>query len=200
MRIQVVEVFDSMQGEGYWMGIYCTFIRLPGCNFACPFCDTVFSRASVELDTDTYKFQHHVVITGGEPSIHPHIQELIEELHSKGYFVHVETNGSNIPALKTADWITCSPKPIAYAKSPLPSRWIDFISLIKEIKEVVTEDWHEDFWVDFATLNKLIIWLQPCDGTHETFVQSCNRIKELIAEHPDVFRAGIQLHKFYGAQ
>ena len=34
MKLNVVEVFDSIQGEGVWMGTYCTFIRLHGCNYA----------------------------------------------------------------------------------------------------------------------------------------------------------------------
>ena len=64
MKLNVVEVFDSIQGEGDWMGTYCTFIRLPGCNYACPFCDTDFSKADVLLDTKKQPMQEQVVITG----------------------------------------------------------------------------------------------------------------------------------------
>ena len=49
MKLNVVEVFDSIQGEGKFMGTYCTFIRLPSCNYACPFCDTDFSKAEVVI-------------------------------------------------------------------------------------------------------------------------------------------------------
>ena len=37
--MKVVEIFDSMQGEGEYMGIMCTFVRFAGCNLSCPFCD-----------------------------------------------------------------------------------------------------------------------------------------------------------------
>lgn len=198
MRIKVVEVFDSMQGEGYWMGIYCTFIRLPGCNYACPFCDTNFSKASTELDTCAYKFQRHVIITGGEPTIHPLINELIDALHEHGCFVHVETNGSHIADLN-ADWITCSPKPMDFCNNPgFTGDWYNNITKVNEIKQVVSEDWIEDNWITMAILNRLIIWLQPCDGPYIN--ESKERIARLINKYPEIFRAGIQLHKYYEVQ
>ena len=42
--IQVVEIFESLQGEGYNTGMPAVFLRLGGCNLACPWCDTVFDR------------------------------------------------------------------------------------------------------------------------------------------------------------
>lgn len=38
--LPVVEIFDSIQGEGSFIGIPATFIRFAGCNLACPFCDS----------------------------------------------------------------------------------------------------------------------------------------------------------------
>lgn len=40
MRYRVNEIFSSFQGEGTNMGKPCTFIRLQGCNLACPWCDS----------------------------------------------------------------------------------------------------------------------------------------------------------------
>lgn len=40
MRYRVNEIFSSFQGEGVNMGQPCTFIRLQGCNLACPWCDS----------------------------------------------------------------------------------------------------------------------------------------------------------------
>ena len=51
----------------------------------------------------------HIVITGGEPTLQPELPQLVEQLHAKGYFTQIETNGTRpVPAL--VDWITCSPK------------------------------------------------------------------------------------------
>ena len=44
MKYPVVEIFESIQGEGSWMGRPVTFIRLGGCNLSCPWCDTDFSK------------------------------------------------------------------------------------------------------------------------------------------------------------
>ncbi len=32
MTLVVAEIFDSLQGEGFWSGVPMTFVRLAGCN------------------------------------------------------------------------------------------------------------------------------------------------------------------------
>ena len=188
MKLNVVEVFDSIQGEGEWMGTYCTFIRLPGCNYACPFCDTDFSKADVLLDTKKQLMQEHVVITGGEPSIHPKIMKLIHELRKAGHYVHVESNGTNVLKLIEADWITISPKRNEWRKTKKAPNWLKW--RYNELKLVVDEQFNEQDWMwTYRT------WLQPCDGPY--LEQSKKRIMELVKQYPDKFRAGIQLHKYY---
>lgn len=188
MKLNVVEVFDSIQGEGDWMGTMCTFIRLPGCNYACPFCDTDFSKANVLLDTDKQPMQYHVVITGGEPSIHPKIARLIHELRIDNHYVHVESNGTNVLKLIEADWITISPKRDEWRKTKKKPNWPKW--RYDELKLVVDEQFNEQDWMWAYR-----VWLQPCDGPY--LEQSKKRIMELVKQYPDKFRAGIQLHKYY---
>lgn len=188
MKLNVVEVFDSIQGEGEWMGTYCTFIRLPGCNYACPFCDTDFSKAIFWLDTDKQPMQKHVVITGGEPSIHPKITKLIHELRKMDHYVHVESNGTNVLKLIEADWITISPKRDEWRKTKQKPNWPKW--RYNELKLVVDEQFDENEWMWTYRA-----WLQPCDGPY--LEQSKKRIIELVKQHPSKFRAGIQLHKYY---
>lgn len=193
MILNVVEVFDSMQGEGDWMGTYCTFIRLPGCNYKCPFCDTDFHKADVELNTELAKMQRHVVITGGEPTIHPLICELITDLKNKGHVVHIETNGTHIGVLPEGVWITVSPKLDEWQRQPgHATDWWNNTDRIRELKLVVDESFRADEWVGKFPF---LIWLQPCDGPH--LKTSKERIARIIKEHPDTFKAGIQLHKWY---
>ncbi|MDE6266878.1 MAG: 7-carboxy-7-deazaguanine synthase QueE [Muribaculaceae bacterium] len=111
--LRVNEIFYSLQGEGFWTGTPMTFIRLSGCNLRCPFCDTDHSAFSLMTAHDIVEKilswpARHAVITGGEPSLQD-LEDLVELLHTEGYTVHIETNGTNLLP-ETIDWITCSPK------------------------------------------------------------------------------------------
>ncbi|MBR0057489.1 MAG: 7-carboxy-7-deazaguanine synthase QueE [Kiritimatiellae bacterium] len=77
MNYDLVEIFESMQGEGRNTGRPCGFIRFAGCNLACPWCDTcVEKRFSMSLDglvAEARRFRSRsVVLTGGEPTRRRH--------------------------------------------------------------------------------------------------------------------------------
>ena len=138
--MRVLEIFDSLQGEGVWTGTPMTFVRLAGCNapalgLACVrWCDTPDSWdavGGVELSVAEVAAQvrlPRVCLTGGEPLMQPvELAELIEVLHEQGRRVHLETNGTLPPALAaggaeapdcrkgaTPDWVAVSPKPPHY--------------------------------------------------------------------------------------
>ncbi len=48
----IVEVFRSFQGEGEYVGYMQVFIRLAGCNYGCPFCDTDYDEKNIFLIGD----------------------------------------------------------------------------------------------------------------------------------------------------
>lgn len=128
MLLPVNEIFYSLQGEGRFTGTPATFIRLAGCNLSCPFCDTDHRRATPTAIDDIVRAalrnpSRHVIVTGGEPSIHD-IAPLVDMLHAHGFFVQVETNGTN-PLPDTIDFITCSPK-----DSPVKLSRIDEVKLL----------------------------------------------------------------------
>ena len=93
--MRVNEIFYSLQGEGFYVGVPSVFIRLSGCNLQCSFCDTThqsFTDMSEREIADVvaqYPAQH-VVITGGEPSLQLSAL-LIELLHKLDKEVAVET-------------------------------------------------------------------------------------------------------------
>ena len=100
----VAERFVSINGEGADAGRLAAFIRLRGCNLQCSFCDTSWACSDScpveELDTESILTWladckvRDVTLTGGEPLLAAHVDELIRALCTAGYRVEIETNGS----------------------------------------------------------------------------------------------------------
>ena len=93
-KFPVVEIFDSIDGEGKRTGYMAIFIRFAGCNLRCTYCDTSYalcsSDASIFLTKEelltkiaSYPWKR-ITFTGGEPLLQP-LQELCEELDRAGY-------------------------------------------------------------------------------------------------------------------
>ncbi len=121
-KLDVVEIFPTIQGEGPYAGYPAVFVRLGGCNLACSFCDTEFEEyqnfSLKEICDEVTKLAKNesekivknlVVITGGEPLRQP-ISRLCEELIKFGFLVQIETNGTIFRELPVDVKIICSPK------------------------------------------------------------------------------------------
>ena len=112
----LVEVFESLQGEGRNTGRPCVFVRFAGCNLCCPWCDTdVTARFTLSLDDlvgEVRGFRaKSVILTGGEPTIQRGMPELVARLKDEGYWIGVETNGlRDADWLRFVDYVACSPK------------------------------------------------------------------------------------------
>lgn len=106
VNMKVVEIFNSIDGEGIRTGQPCTFIRLAGCNLRCSYCDTLYALFGEnepceyeDMETDDivsrinprYK---RITLTGGEPLIHKDCDKLTNTLLRMGYEVNIETNGA----------------------------------------------------------------------------------------------------------
>jgi 7-carboxy-7-deazaguanine synthase len=104
--MKIIEIFNSIDGEGIRTGQPCTFIRLAGCNLRCSYCDTLYSLFGeeepceyTEMSVDEvisraeprYK---RITLTGGEPLIHEDSDVLVDKLLRLGYEVNIETNGA----------------------------------------------------------------------------------------------------------
>ena len=113
---ELVEIFESLQGEGRNSGRPCVFVRFAGCNLACPWCDTaVEKRFALPLEGLLDEIAQYraksVILTGGEPTIREGMPELIAALRERGYWIAIETNGTSEPDwFKNLDYIACSPK------------------------------------------------------------------------------------------
>ena len=118
--MKVSEIFKSIEGEGLRTGLPAVFIRLHGCNLRCSYCDSMYAvegcdykQMSVAQILDAVKEYGditHVTLTGGEPLIHPDVEDLLCQLSGNGYRVNIETNGTvpckwHFPGLfYTMDW------------------------------------------------------------------------------------------------
>lgn len=86
----VVEHFTSINGEGLRAGQLAAFVRMAGCNLDCAWCDTTWANepgvAFEALSSDDLvRFVADaqvrcVTLTGGEPCLQPHLDELITAL------------------------------------------------------------------------------------------------------------------------
>ena len=100
MKGKVVEIFDSIQGEGLYAGTYQTFLRLCGCNLRCRYCDTShdsgFGAESSDIVSRCLALPPKIVsITGGEPLCQPEfLREVCLGLKDAGKEIHLETNGT----------------------------------------------------------------------------------------------------------
>jgi len=106
-KIPLSEVFESIQGEGPFMGRRALFIRFAGCNLAnvCKSCDTDFrARMFVTKEWIVQRIMDYVnkggwlvVFTGGEPGLYKHvIDDIVWEVKCKSpkdVQFQVETNG-----------------------------------------------------------------------------------------------------------
>ncbi len=127
LKLNLSEIFASIQGEGRYLGTPSIFVRTSGCNLRCQWngtrCDTPYTSweargslmtvedvcARVVALADKHPAVRHVVITGGEPMLQPHLHELVRRLHEEGYYQTIETNGTMANPLE-ADFISISPK------------------------------------------------------------------------------------------
>jgi len=111
--LKVVDIFESIQGEGNRAGQSSIFIRLSGCNKSCWFCDTDHSHF-VKFTIEMIKIQikdfksDWIVWTGGEPLLQL-TTEIIMYFKFLGYNQAIETNGTLKPP-NGLDWISISPK------------------------------------------------------------------------------------------
>jgi pyruvate formate lyase activating enzyme len=95
-----------------WEGKLASIIFLPGCNYRCRFChaqhliDPPDHVESIPTDSVLRALRRQrgwidgVVLSGGEPTLHPDLLELIEAVREQGLLVKLDTNGSKPDVLE----------------------------------------------------------------------------------------------------
>lgn len=195
--LHINDLFWTLQGEGRWSGHRALFVRLPFCNYDCPWCDTEYNSYKEWSPEQFVEFcrqepARFAVITGGEPLAHKHLEKVISLLKQEGFYIACETNAS-LPAPEGIDFITASPK--AFTRGKLPPYYIhpELAPKVSEYKYVVDKDF------DFETLSrhkedhsKIIHSLSPEYNQLEKCTQ---RILNYIQTNPS-WSLSLQTHKW----
>jgi len=99
-RLNISEIFRSIQGESSYAGWPCTFIRLAGCSHNCRHCDSLYAKiteerlTTKEVLTRALALKTDIIeITGGEPLEQAESHSLMTELCNTGRKVLLETGG-----------------------------------------------------------------------------------------------------------
>jgi organic radical activating enzyme len=118
-QFPIVEIFYSVQGEGFHTGVPSIFIRFGGCNLACEWCDTSFDEwenlTMRQIIREMAPWDcNRIVLTGGEPALQD-LSTLSKILRPMGYELAIETNGTIEIPEDVVDWICVSPKDQLYS-------------------------------------------------------------------------------------
>ena len=209
MTYSVKEIYYTLQGEGGQAGRAAVFCRFAGCNLwtgreedrakaVCQFCDTDFvgtnGPGGGKFDTSdslasavashwpqVQRGRPLVVCTGGEPLLQLD-ERLIDALHTAGFEVAVETNGTQ-PAPRGLDWICVSPKATAEVVLTRGSE----LKLVFPQAEAMPER--------FVDLDFQHFFLQPMDGLEGK--RNTKLAVEYCLAHPQ-WRLSVQTHKVIG--
>lgn len=208
MIYAVKEIFKTLQGEGAQMGRAAVFCRFSGCNLwsgreqdrsasACTFCDTDFVgmdgtgggrfpdadalAAAIEAAWAGSRDRRYVVLTGGEPLLQVD-DALVAALHTHGFEIGVETNGTQLPPAGL-DWVCVSPK----ADTELLVTTGDELKLVYPQEKALPER--------FADLAFNHFFLQPMDSSEA----NANLVAAIqyCTDNPR-WRLSLQTHKMIG--
>ena len=212
MTYSVKEIYYTLQGEGAQSGRPAVFLRFAGCNLwsgreqhraeaVCRFCDTEFVGtdgpgggkfdSAAELAVAVSKLwpaeaegdRPYVVCTGGEPLLQLDVG-LIAALHTAGFEIGVETNGT-LEAPDGIDWLCVSPK----GSAPLVQRSGDELKLVYPQEEAEAQP------EEFTALSFSHFFLQPLDDADRD--DNTRRAIDYCLRHPR-WKLSVQSHKVLG--
>jgi len=102
VKAKIAEIFESVQGEGLYLGEKQIFVRFFNCNLSCIYCDTRLDRFTEyepkELfeEIKLYRNKYHSIsFTGGEPLLYADfLKEILRFTSGHGHRHYLETNGT----------------------------------------------------------------------------------------------------------
>jgi len=224
MKGKISEVFDSIQGEGLYLGERQVFVRFFGCNLNCRFCDTRLNSFLEYEPEELYKElkmyhrrgHHSVSFTGGEPLLQKDfLKEVLKLTHKDNLKNYLETNGTLPDALKEViDYIHIVAMDLKLSSSTgLNNFWEAHrvfleVAAKKEVfvKIVICECTEEGDLMDGLkiireTAKNTILILQPDSGARQASLDSKLDFFKNICRREKIITCVIpQVHKITGVK
>lgn len=196
------EPFFGFQGEGNTQGKHSLFIRFPGCNLRCSYCDSKFSwnikngyKIEMSKLNEMLEAAYNVVITGGEPLLSGNMDIVLNWVRTYSASFEIETNGTitlTSDQLQTFNnhkvQFNISPKgnfeqetdvnTTPYIFQSLPKYWIVKFLLGKTIDLLYIKRMQEQFNIPS---NK--IYIQPIGVDSNTIVLTLRKYYSTILTH-----------------
>lgn len=109
-------------------GTVSTVLFFEGCNLRCPYCHNpdIVLRKNPQLSWTEIKSHlssrkgliEGVVLTGGEPTLHSCLPQIVNELRDDGFLIKIDTNGANPDMIAQ-----CKPDYLALDFKTIPQRY-----------------------------------------------------------------------------
>lgn len=195
-KYPIVEIFHSVQGEGFHVGVPHVFVRFGNCNLCCDWCDTDFMKfEQMDLDEIVHRVLSfncaRVIFTGGEPAMQD-ISTIGSALKGYGLTLSIESNGT-LPIDPIIDWICISPKDQLYPNVSIKQRTGDELKVVYCGQDMgMYDDLKSGFIHHF---------IQPCyieDDSVEQNGRSFKQVETVVKSNPG-WRLSLQTHKWIGA-
>ncbi len=215
------ELFETLQGEGFFTGVPAIFVRLQGCPVGCSWCDTQhtwalnladevddlalvmaksaadsrycrLTAAALLAECQQRGYRaRHLVITGGEPCLYD-LRPLSTLFADAGFQVQVETSGTFEVRVDARAWVTVSPKVNMAGGYPV---LVSALERADEIKHPVAREAH------IAELDALLAQLADGGASKQICLQPISQqpratalaIRTCIERN---WRLSAQLHKY----
>ena len=217
-------VFSFLQNPSLvdYPGKMAAVFFLSGCNFRCGFCHNARLMQDVnapglpwaDVEAACQRFKENwvsaAVVTGGEPTLHPRVQQIVDKLREFGFSIKLDTNGSQPQVLEKllpqVDYVAMDVK-CAPADYPRHTGFngtaalTESITLIREqardyeFRTTVLEEWHDEDqmhaigkWVRGAKLHVLQAFVPrddlpdpACRNMRETPIDIMHPLAEVLS-------------------
>ena len=191
----IVEIFHSVQGEGFHAGMPHVFVRFGNCNLRCSWCDTDFlTYKEMHVDDVVQEVLSYgcdrVIFTGGEPALQD-LATIGGRLKDAGCTLSIETNGT-VEVDPIIDWICVSPKDQVYPDVAIRQRRGDELKVVYVGQDLGMYTGLRDGFTHH--------FLQPC-YLEEASVEENGRAfaaVESVVKQSTGWRLSLQTHKWMG--